>query len=173
MTVGRLTFPKLGYFSATNIFLLIAAFALLAADLAVSALSPWAELRRLFSGLARPDLMSLELMSVVWTVAFAVLGVGLGGTVGFLLALVFARLRAGRVLCAFLRSVHALVWGVLLMQVGGLSPLTGILAVAIPYSGIFAKVFAEMFEEPDLSAERVLPAGTSIGSALRVLPAET
>src|SRR5262249_32808538 len=31
-----------------------------------------------------------------------------------------------------------------------------------PYSGIFAKVFAEMIEEADLSAERVLPAGTSI-----------
>jgi phosphonate transport system permease protein len=165
MTVGRLTFPKLGYVSATNIFLLIAAFALLAADLAVSALSPWAELRRLFSGLARPDLMSIELMSVVWTVAFAVLGVGLGGTVGFLLALVFARLRAVRVLCAFLRSVHELFWALLLIQVAGLSPLTGILAVAIPYSGIFAKVFAEMFEEADLSAERVLPAGTSIVSA--------
>ena len=43
MTAGRLTFPKLGYFSATNIFLLIAAFALLAADLTVSALNPWAE----------------------------------------------------------------------------------------------------------------------------------
>src|SRR5262249_10648426 len=37
-----------------------------------------------------------------------------------------------------------------------------ILAVAIPYSGIFAKVFAEMIEEADLSTERVLPAGTSI-----------
>src|SRR5260370_10470248 len=37
----------------------------------------------------------------------------------------------------------------------------GILGVAIPYSGIFAKVFAEMIEEADLSAERVLPAGTS------------
>jgi phosphonate transport system permease protein len=42
-----------------------------------------------------------------------------------------------------------------------LSPTTGILAVAIPYSGIFAKVFAEMIEEADLSVERVLPAGTS------------
>src|SRR6266852_241982 len=162
MTVGRLTFPKLGYFSATNIFLLIAALALLAADLAVSALSPWAELRRLFSGLVRPDLMSIELMSVVWTVAFAVLGVGLGGTVGFLFALVFARLRVVRLLCAFLRSVHELFWALLLIQVAGLSPLTGILAVAIPYSGIFAKVFAEMIEEADLSAERVLPVGTSI-----------
>jgi phosphonate transport system permease protein len=165
MTAGRLTRPKLGYLSATNLFLLTAALALLAADLAVSALNPWAELRRLFAGLVRPDLLSIEVMSVAWTVAFAVLGVGLGGAAGFLLALVFARLRAVRILCAFLRSVHELFWALVLIQVAGLSPLTGILAVAIPYSGIFAKVFAEMIEEADLSAERVLPAGTSTVSA--------
>ena len=100
-------------------------------------------------------------MSVVWTVAFAVLGVAIGASVGFLLALVFARLRAVRLLCAFLRSVHELFWALLLIQVTGLSPTTGILAVAIPYSGIFAKVFAEMIEEADLAAERVLPVGTS------------
>src|SRR5258705_8440432 len=52
-------------------------------------------------------------------------------------------------------------WALLLIQIAGLSPTTGILAVAIPYSGIFAKVFAEMIEEADLSAERVLPVGTS------------
>src|SRR5713101_5515158 len=162
MTVGRLTRPRLGYFSATNLFLLTAALALLAADLAVSALNPWAEMRRLIAGLVRPDLLSIEVMSVVWTVAFAVLGVALGAVTGFLLALVFARLRVVRVLAAFLRSVHELFWALLIIQVAGLSPTTGILAVAIPYSGIFAKVFSEMIEEADLPAERVLPAGTSI-----------
>ena len=118
-------------------------------------------MRRLVSGLIRPDLFSIETMSVVWTVAFAVLGVGIGASVGFLFALVFARLRAVRLLCAFLRSVHELFWALLLIQIAGLSPTTGILAVAIPYSGIFAKVFAEMIEEADLAAERVLPPGTS------------
>jgi phosphonate transport system permease protein len=118
-------------------------------------------MRRLVAGLMRPDLLSIEAMSVVWTVAFAVLGVAIGASTGFLFALVFARLRAVRVLCAFLRSVHELFWASLLIQIAGLSPTTGILAVAIPYSGIFAKVFAEMIEEADLSAERVLPAGTS------------
>src|SRR5262249_22607351 len=63
---------------------------------------------------------------------------------------------------AVVRWVHELCWPLLLSPIGGLSAPTGILAVAIPYSGIFAKVFAEMIEEADLSAERVLPAGTSI-----------
>ncbi len=157
-----LALPKLGYRSVSWMFLLIAAVALLLSDVRVIALNPWAELRRLASGLIRPDLFSIEMMGVVWTVAFAVLGVAIGASVGFLLALVFARLRAVRLLCAFLRSVHELFWALLLIQIAGLSATTGILAVAIPYSGIFAKVFAEMIEEADLSVERVLPAGASI-----------
>jgi phosphonate transport system permease protein len=154
--------PKLGYASVSYLFLLIALLALTIADLTVSTLNPWAEMRRLLAGLLRPDLLSIETMSVVWTVAFAVLGVALGATTGFLLALVFAQLRTVRLLCAFLRSVHELFWALLLIQISGLSPTTGILAVAIPYAGIFAKVFAEMIEEADLSAERVLPGRTSI-----------
>ena len=161
MSARSLTPPKLGYRSVSGLFLLVAAAALALSDLAIGALNPWAEMRRLVAGLIRPDLLSIEVMSVVWTVAFAVLGVTIGASAGFMLALVFARLRAVRVLCAFLRSVHELFWALLLIQVAGLSPITGILAVAIPYSGIFAKVFAEMIEEADLSAERVLPAGTS------------
>src|SRR6266851_6418959 len=162
MRIRSLALPKLGYVSASNLFLLIAAVALATADLTVSALDPWAELRRLLAGLVRPDLFSIEVWSVVWTVAFAVLGVSLGASTGFLLALVFARFRAIRLLCAFLRSVHEMFWALVLIQVSGLSPTTGILAIAIPYSGIFAKVFAEMIEEAELAVERVLPAGTSI-----------
>jgi len=159
MPIRGLAFPKFGYLSASSLFLLTAIIALVVADITVSALDPWSEMRRLASGLVRPDFLSVDLMSVVWTVAFAVLGVALGAGTGFLLALAFARLRAIRILCAFLRSVHELFWALLLIQVTGLSPTTGILAVAIPYSGIFAKVFAEMIEEADLSAERVLPSG--------------
>ena len=154
--------PKLGYASVSYLFLLIALLALTIADLTVSTLNPWADLRRLLAGLLQPDLLSIEVMSVVWTVAFAVLGVALGATTGLALALIFAQFRAVRLLCAFLRSVHELFWALLLIQISGLSATTGILAVAIPYAGIFAKVFAEMIEEADLSAERVLPGRTSV-----------
>lgn len=162
MTTRGLAVPKLSYASASCLFLLVAAGAIVVADLSVIALEPWAEMRRLLAGLVRPDILAIEVLSVAWTVAFAVLGVALGATAGFLLALAFARLRAVRVLAACLRSVHELFWALLLMQVAGLSPTTGILAIAIPYSGIFAKVFAEMIEEADLSVERVLPPGASI-----------
>ncbi|WP_227650487.1 hypothetical protein, partial [Klebsiella pneumoniae] len=89
---------------------------------------------------------SLALLSVVHTVAFAVLGVGIGAGAGFLTAIPYARSRTLRVLCAMLRSVHELFWALLLMQVFGLSATTGILAIALPYAGICAKVFSEIIE---------------------------
>ena len=162
---GRgLALPRLTYSSATAWFVLAALLCLAAADIAVTALNPWTEIGRLLGGIVRPDLLAVQGMSLVWTVAFAMLGVSLGAGAGFLMALVFDRLFLVRLLCAFLRSVHELLWALLLMQVWGLSPLTGILAIAIPYAGIFAKVYAEMIEEADLAAERVLPAGTSVVS---------
>src|SRR4051812_42815644 len=46
-----------------------------------------------------------------------------------------------------------------------MSPTTGILSIALPYTGVFAKVFSEMIDEADLSAVRVLPSGTGALSA--------
>src|SRR3954469_14127488 len=157
--------PKFGSVAASRLFLILALLSLLLADLAVTALDPWAELRRLMAGLRPPDILFIEVKSVVWTVAPAVLGVGPGASVDLALAVVFARSRAVRLVCAFLRSTHELLWALLLLQVTGLSPTTGILAIALPYAGVFAKVFSEMIEEADLAAARVLPPGTGALSA--------
>jgi phosphonate transport system permease protein len=156
---GWLSNPTYG--AATRILLLAALVALPFADLTIRALHPAAEFRRLLAGILSPAFSAIELWSVVWTVAFAVLGVAAGGTAGLLLALVFDRSRFVRLTAAFLRSVHELFWALLLLQVTGLSAATGILAIALPYTGIFAKVFAELFEEADRSAENVLPHRTS------------
>jgi len=149
-----------GYAGASWAFLAAAAAALAAADVGVTALHPGAELARLLRGILHPDLAAVGAASVVLTVAFAVLGVSGGAAAGFVLSFGFQRSRLVRVACAALRSVHELFWALLLMQVAGPSPVTGLLAIAIPYAGIFAKVFAEMIEEADLQAERVLPLGT-------------
>ena len=155
---------RLGYGHATRWFLLAGVIALVAADMAVSSVNPWAEMRRLLAGILWPEWAAVAGRSVVLTVAFAVLGVALGATAGLVLALGFHRFGAIRALAAALRSVHELFWALLLMQVAGISPATGILAIAIPYAGIFAKVFSEIIEEADLSADRVLPSGTGIVS---------
>jgi phosphonate transport system permease protein len=153
--------PGLTYGSATGILLLAAILALPFADLSISAVHPGAEFRRLLAGILSPSFSAIELWSVVWTVAFAVLGVVAGGTTGLILALFFDRSRLVRLTAASLRSVHELFWALFLMQITGLSSTTGILAIAIPYAGIFAKVFAEIFEEADRSAENVLPQRTA------------
>ncbi len=138
-------------------FLFAGLLALIAADFGVTVLHPGAELARLLSGALHPDVLAVGARGVVLTVAFAVLGVSGGAAAGFALALVFLRVR---LFCAAIRSVHELFWALLLMQVLGPSPAAGLLAIAIPYAGIFAKVFAEMIEEADLAADRVLPPGT-------------
>ncbi len=153
--------PRLGYASASYAILGAGLLSLAVADIGVAALSPGAELMRLLRGILAPDVWAVQASSVVLTVSFAVLGVGLGACAGFVMALAFARSAAVRVLAAGLRSVHELFWALLLIQVTGISPSTGLLAIAIPYSGIFAKVFSELIEEADLQAERVLPPGTS------------
>lgn len=94
------------------------------------------------------------------TVAFAIIGVAVANVIGFGLALLF-RFRAVRVGCAFVRAVHELFWGLIFLQVFGLSTVTGVLAIAIPYSGIVAKVYSEILEEADKTPLKSLPAGTN------------
>ena len=165
MTTRLLVVPRLSYRSISLLLLIAALLGLAVADLRVTALDPWLELQHLLAGLLHTDVLAVEARGLVLTVAFAVLGVGIGASAGLALALVFPHFAPVRVVCAFLRSVHEMFWALLLINVTGLSPTTGILAIALPYSGIFAKVFAEMIEEADLAAVRVLPKATSTVSA--------
>ena len=165
MTTRLLVLPRLSYRSISLLLLIAALLGLAVADLRVTALDPWLELQHLLAGLLHTDVLAVEARGLVLTVAFAVLGVGIGASAGLALALVFPHFAPVRVVCAFLRSVHEMFWALLLINVTGLSPTTGILAIALPYSGIFAKVFAEMIEEADLAAVRVLPKATSTVSA--------
>ena len=132
------------------------------ADLQVSALDPWRDIRDVAAGFFPPDFADVAWRELVLTVAFAVVGVGLGAAVGAVLSVLFARSRGVRVLAGAMRSIHELFWALLLLQVTGISPWTGVLAVAIPYAGIFAKVFAELMEEADFAAERALPSGAPL-----------
>ena len=138
-----------------------AGLGLLFADIEIHTAEPWLELGRIGAGLLSPDFWSLELFlqALLNTFAFALLGVALAVPVGGLLALCF-KWRLVRLYCAFSRSIHELFWALLLLQVFGLSTLTGVLAIAIPYAGIFAKVYAEILEESDPQAWRLLPPGS-------------
>ena len=65
---------------------------------------------------------------------------------------------AARVLITLLRSVHELLWAVLLLAAFGLSQISAVIAIAIPFSGILAKVFSEMLDEAPRDAALALRA---------------
>lgn len=51
-----------------------------------------------------------------------------------------------RALLVFLRSVPEIVWALLFVRAVGLGPTAGVLAIAITYSGMLGKVYAEILE---------------------------
>ena len=125
-----------------------------------------------------------ELGNAVWqTIAFAVaamvlaLAIGLvlgffsstawwsreaaGRRVGFrgwLRATLCPSLYVGsRVVIALLRSIHELFWAViLLVSMGATNPMSGVVAIAIPYGCTLAKVFSEMVDEAPRDAALAL-----------------
>jgi phosphonate transport system permease protein len=52
-----------------------------------------------------------------------------------------------RLLMTLFRSVHELIWATIFLAAAGITPLTAVIAIALPYSGTLAKIFAEMAEE--------------------------
>jgi phosphonate transport system permease protein len=54
---------------------------------------------------------------------------------------------ATRFIIGFMRSVHEVLWAVLFLAAFGLTPLAAVVAIAIPYGGTLAKIFAEMVDE--------------------------
>ena len=64
-----------------------------------------------------------------------------------------ALLRQGvRWVLVLLRSVPELVWALLFVRVVGLGPTAGVLAIALTYCGMLAKVYAEILESSDFHA---------------------
>ncbi|WOI58262.1 ABC transporter permease [Palleronia sp. LCG004] len=147
--------------SVVAIFLGAAVICMPFADLAPAGHDPWAVLERMLRGMLAPDFGSVDRIGrALWlTLTFAVAGVAVGGAAGFALA-PFYDLRPVRAVCIALRSVHELFWALLLMQVLGISAATGVLAIALPYAGIFAKVFSEQMSEADRGPLAALPPGT-------------
>ncbi|MBD1876136.1 ABC transporter permease subunit [Nodosilinea sp. FACHB-131] len=146
-------------------------------------LGGWPQLQEFLTASLQPDLspefVVLMGRAALVTLAYAVLGttlsVGLGMVGGLLSSAVWWQLvlpgkaeglRRGmwlgvRGLLAFPRAIHELIWGLVLLQVLGLNPLVGVLAIAIPFGAIVAKVFSEILDEtPPEPLHALLNAGT-------------
>lgn len=172
MGPARLSFhipPPSGFWPMTRsaslntslLFVVIAGVCLAFADLEISTHNPWQEMGRMALGLATPNLSALDelAIAILYTVAFALIGVTLAALAGFGLALLF-HFRAVRMGCAAVRAVHELFWALIFLQFLGLNAVTGLLAIAVPYAGIFAKVYSEILEEAETGPLQALPAGT-------------
>lgn len=132
------------------------------ADIEISTLDPWGELRRIAAGAMRPDLFAPYTFraALLNTLTFAFCGLALGALAGGALAFFF-HLAIVRLFCAFVRAIHEIFWAFIFLPVVGLNPVCGVLAIALPYAGIFAKVYAEILQEADQKPLRGLPAHAS------------
>ena len=138
-------------------WLIASLIVVLFSDFQISNLDSQRELALMVAGLVKPDWFTqIDILpAVLNTLAFALQGVALGSIAGFVFSL-FLQCWPVRVFCASIRAVHELFWALLFLQITGLSPLTGVLAIAIPYAGIFAKVYGELMEQEGIKTQRGL-----------------
>ena len=113
----------------------------------------------LFSLDLSPSFLMVVLEASWYTVAYAVAGITLAGSLGLVLGVVasgvLARSRSvrwpvmvgTRALLAVLRSIHELVWAWLFVVAIGLSPMAAILALAIPYGGILGRIYSDILND--------------------------
>jgi len=126
------------------------------------------------------------LQATLQTLAIATAGIALAFVIAAPLAVVATRslsiaavgpsdgrwrgrtLRQGvRTVMVLLRSIPEIVWALLFVRASGLGPAAGVLALAITYGGMLAKVYAEILESADARPARaLLQAGSGRVAAL-------
>ncbi len=131
-----------------------------------------------FAAMVRPELewgfVKLAIREAGVTLGFAVLGTALSLVLGIIGGLVLTERvwlsaagsptkrhwvwRLARVVIAVPRSMHEVVFGLILVNILGLDPLVAILAIGIPFGSVTAKVFAELLDEVPRDAEQTLRA---------------
>ncbi|PSB16838.1 phosphate ABC transporter permease [Phormidesmis priestleyi ULC007] len=105
------------------------------------------------------ELLQTTFSATVTTLAYAVCGTFFSvilGMIGGVLASEVWWLSFGqpsrcwlliRAAIAVPRAIHELIWGLFFVNIWGLDPLTAIVAIAIPFGAITAKVFSEILDE--------------------------
>ena len=109
-----------------------------------------------------PELLHLTLEATLQTLAYAVCGTFFSlllGLVGGVLSSEVWWQSVGksatsrpywlmlRAAFAIPRAIHELIWGLFFVNIFGLDPLVAVLAIAIPFGAITAKVFSEILDE--------------------------
>lgn len=125
-------------------------------------------------GLTHPDLnllFNISSQSVLYLLMETVAIAFLGTLVGSILAIPFAFLSASnivpkpiawvtRLLLIFIRTIPALVYGLMFIRVTGPGPFAGVLTIGLTSIGMLSKLYVDAIEELDI---KVLESMTSIG----------
>ena len=179
---------------AAPLLLLLPALVLVPIGLALPGLlhgGGWELIGRFVGAAVTPSLDPVVLGSVLGglgvTVAMALLGwaasLFLGLPLGLLSSRVVWHTLAGsslpaeliRRLLAVPRSIHELIWGLLLLQLVGLQPAVAVLAIALPYGALIARVVSDLLDALPTTGLEALRAGgapapaallTALGPAL-------
>ncbi|MEI6895312.1 MAG: ABC transporter permease [Colwellia sp.] len=148
-TQSPLAYWKIGYWQKVTLSIWLIALVILPfSDIEIVNFDPFLELKLMVTGLISPDFFATEYLfqAIIQTINFAIIGVFCGLVLGAPLALIYQNPIVSSC-CAFLRAIHEIFWALLFLQVFGLSPLTGILAIAIPFAATFARVFHDIINQ--------------------------
>lgn len=107
------------------------------------------------------EFLQLTLKATLQTLAYAVCGTALSLLLGLVGGILSAEVwwqsvsissfqtpwLVVRAVLAIPRAIHELIWGLFFINIFGLDPLVAVLAIAIPFGAITAKVFSEILDE--------------------------
>ncbi len=122
------------------------------------------------------DLLRIALDESITTVSYALLGTVLSIGIGLIGGIFMAESmwspitrrwsptrrfgwRSTRALMAIPRSIHEVVWGLLLINVLGNDPWVAVIAIGIPFGSVTAKVFSEFLDEVHNDSYKALRIG--------------
>jgi phosphonate transport system permease protein len=171
---------------AAPLWVLLPALVLLPLLLLLPAISHgggWGLVGEFLAAALRPSLEPLVLGSALEglaiTVAMALLGWAASLGLGLLLGVASSQLvwhtcggvawpaQLIRRLLALPRSIHELIWGLALLQLLGLQPLVAVLAIAIPFAALVARVVSDQLDAlPVAALEGLRSAGARPAAAL-------
>ena len=143
----------------------------------------WELLGQFLQGAISPSLDPLVLNSVITglgvTLGMALLGWAVSLVLGFVLGLASSRViwqslsgtalpaELVRRILAIPRAIHELIWGLLLLQLVGQQPAVAVLAIAIPYGALVARVVSDLLDAlPTRNLEALRAGGAPAGTAL-------
>src|SRR5690606_417130 len=118
-------------------------------------------LGRILGGALAPDLspryLALVVRDAVVTASYALAAMSIAASAGIAAAVVASGAlydrpwirTLSRTILALIRSIHELVWALLFVYAAGLSPSAGVLAIAVPYTGVIGRVLSDRLRDVD------------------------